>query len=978
MKRREFIKVGLSAAALATIPSCTNKLFQGAGATASQANGVLQGANGAMAPRRCELLDFGWRFKPMPIIALKDAVSLDKWVWTKEQPGQTVDTMTQPNLDTSGADWKTTNPETANADHAQMDYTGFAWFRTALPKLSWPGRTVSFMHVDDNAEIYLNGKLVDSHKGWNSPFMVNLDAAWNPSGLNVLAVRVENTSGPGGIYGDVSLGRAPISEQCFSPDLDDSAWRNVQLPHDYIVEGDYSPKADTGHGSLPVFPAWYRRKFSLDAADAGKCVWLYFEGVYRDAKIYINGKWVGRHPGGYTSFHVDIADFVEFGAENLLAVYVDPTDFEGWWYEGGGIYRHVWLNIADPTHVAPWGVYVTSEVADVTGAASAKLRIQTLVANRTADTQSCSVVSTVMDPDGNVVGTATDNLDVLPTSIPADARGKILSSSNVDQPSYLHKGTSLAQEVNLASAVRLWSLEQRNRYTVVTQVSRGGKVVDTHAQRFGIRTLRFDPNDGFFLNEKPVKLNGVCNHQDFVGVGIGMTDSLLHYRMKKLQEFGCNAIRCSHNPMTPAMYEACDDLGLLVMDENRHPGSSIAGKSWIGQPYDNTWHVETMVLRDRNHPSVIMWSMWNEEFAIQNSPFAREMMTALMAAVHKHDVTRPVTCANNSGAKNGAWRGGVADAEDLVGVNYNYQDFDILHPEYPDKMLFGSEIGSNCECRGIYHTDDATAHLTSYMAPDESWQPLGSRRFVAGGFYWTGFDYRGETTPFNWPEINSNFGFLDMCGFPKDQAYYWKAWWRRSEPLVHIFPHWNWAGKEGRKIPVWCFSNCDEVELILNGRSLGKKAMPEFRHVQWEEVPYEPGRLEAKGYINGQLAAQKVVETTGAPAAIKLMPDRLRLVADGQDTVPIAVAVLDSTGRVVPTADNKISFEISGAGSNAGVGNGDPSRHEPNQADYRSAFMGYCMVLAQAGRTAGTLSVTARSNGLPDASLQLVVDEKKG
>ncbi len=969
MKRREFIKISLSAAALAAVPSCANNLSRRA------AGGEpIPGATGnlALAPRRCDLLDFDWRFKPMPIPELKDAVTLDKWVWTREQSGQAADLMAKTDLDTSGPDWKTTSPATVNPNNAPMNYVGFAWFRATLPEVSGPGRAISFTQVDDNCDIYLNGKLLDSHQGWSAPFTVNLDPAWNAGGPNVLALRVENTAGPGGIYGAVTVGRVPVTEQFFSPDCDDRAWRQVQLPHDYIVEGEYSSKADTGHGSLPVFPAWYRRKFSVSAADRDKCVWLYFEGVFRDAKIFVNGKMVGRHPGGYTSFHVDIADAVNFGAENLLAVFVDPTDFEGWWYEGGGIYRHVWLNVADKVHVAPWGVYVTSEVADVTGSPSAKLSIETLVANRTADTQNCSVVSTVLDPDGNVVGTATDNLAVLSCPIPADARDKILSSANMDQPSYLHTGTKFVQAVNLSSA-RLWSLEQRNRYTVETQILRDGKVVDRHMQKFGIRTLRFDPNDGFFLNEKSVKLNGVCNHQDFAGVGIGMTDSILYYRMKKLQEFGCNAIRCSHNPMTPAMYDACDELGLLVMDENRHPGSSVATKSWTGQPYDNTWHVESMVLRDRNHPSVIMWSMWNEEFAIQNSPFAQEMMAALMKAVHQHDRTRPVSCANNSGAEKNAWSGGVADAEDLLGVNYNYQDFDILHKEYPDKMVFGSEIGSDCECRGIYHTDEKAAHLTSYMSPDGSWEPLGSRKFVAGGFYWTGFDYRGETNPFGWPEINSNFGFLDMCGFPKDAAFYWKAWWQRSQPLVHIFPHWNWPGKEGQNVPVWCFSNCDEVELFLNGQSLGRQTMKAFRYLKWEQVTYQPGRLEAKGYINGQMVADKVVETTGAPAAIKLMPDRTRLVADGQDTVPIVVTVVDANGRVVPTASNKINFNISGTGSSAGVGNGDPSCQEPNQASYRSAFMGYCMVLAQAGRRSGHLKVTASADGLASASMQLLV-----
>jgi beta-galactosidase len=966
MKRREFIKVGLSAAALAAVPSCATKLSQPAAGDTAAASGTAP--KQPLTPRRCELMDFDWRFKALPVPELKGAVPLNKWVWTREQPGHTAEVISKPDLNTTGPEWKTADP----ANMSQMDYIGYAWYRLMLPEMKGSGRTVSFTHVDDNGEVYLNGKLLDSHQGWSSPFVVNLDPAWNATGPNVLAVRVYNSDGPGGIYGVTTLGRLPVAEQCFAPECDDTAWREVNLPHDYVVEGEYSSKADTGHGSLPAYPAWYRKHFTVPLSAQDQCVWLYFEGVFRSAKIYVNGKLVGRYPDGYSSFHVDIADAVIYGGENLLAVYVDPSGFEGWWYEGGGIYRHVWLNVADKLHVAPWGVYVTSEVADVTGAPSAKLRIETLVANRSADTENCSVVSTVQDPEGRVVGTATDSLAVPSCPIPAGTRETILSSYDVEQPSNLHSGTQLVQTVNLTSA-RLWSLEQRNRYTVVTQLLRNGKVVDRHTQKFGIRTLRFDPNEGFFLNEKSVKLNGVCNHQDFVGVGVALTDSLLYYRMKKLQEYGCNAIRCSHNPMSPAMYEACDELGLLVMDENRHPGSSVATKSWNGQPYANTWHVESLVLRDRNYASIIMWSMWNEEFSVQNTPFAREMMAALVRAVQKHDRTRPVTCANNSGAEQNAWSGGSAEAEDLLGVNYNYQDFDLLHKEYPDKMVFGSEIGSNCECRGIYQTDQSAAHLTSYMSPDGSWEPLGARRFVAGGFYWTGFDYRGETTPFEWPEINSNFGFLDMCGYPKDAAFYWKAWWQPDQSLVHIFPHWNWPDKTGQKVPVWCFSNCEEVELFLNGRSLGKQTMQKFRYLKWDDVVYAPGRLEAKGYTKGQLVAQKVVETTGEPAALKLLPDRTQLVADGQDTVPITVVVVDAAGRVVPTANQQVYFEVSGAGSNAGVGNGDPSCHEPNQANSRSAFMGFCMVLTQAGRKAGTLKVTASANGLTSASVQLMV-----
>jgi beta-galactosidase len=968
MKRRDFIKAGISSVALAALPGCTTPLGIGAPDKPSKPVGDLKRLT---TPRRCELLDFDWRFKAIPEAKLEAQVPITEWTWTRELPGQTVEMMTQTELDTSAPNW-----ETAPADKARMKFIGHAWFRTNLPEIAGPGRAVSFEYVVNVCDVYLNGRLVASRQGWPAPFTVKLDTAWNAKGPNVLAVRVEHYGNwSGGISGRVLCGRLSTfagAETDFLPPLDDGGWREIQLPHDYIIEGEYTPEANTSHGSLPVFPAWYRKTFLLDSKDRGKCVWLYFEGVFRDAKIYLNGKLVGRHASGYTSFHVDLTEEVHFDQPNQLTIHVDPTHFEGWWYEGGGIYRHVWLNIADRIHVAPWGVYVMSDISGVLDQPAAQLTIETLVSNRSSSNQSCSITSTILDPNGKMVGVACDTSIIPPNETSPSFSKTPQYAENIDQPSSLHSGTKVRQSVSLISAM-LWSLETPNRYTLLSEVKCAGRVVDRHVQKFGIRTLRFDSNEGFFLNEKPVKLQGACNHQDFIGVGNGVPDSLFYYRMKTLKSYGCNAIRSSSNLMAPAMYEACDELGLLVMDENRYPGSSVAGKSWEGQPYDNTWHVESMVLRDRNYPCVIMWCMWNEEVAIQNKPYGREMMTALMKAVRKHDSTRPVTCANNGRAQNQGWRGGAAEVEDILGVNYNIPNYDILHAEFPGKMIFGSEIGGEGECRGIYETDKAAAHLTSYMSPHKKWEPIASRKFVAGGFYWTGFDYWGETTPFEWPAISSNFGFLDMCGFPKDAAYYWKAWWKRDVPLVHIFPHWNWPGKEGQNIPVWCFSNCDEVELFLNGRSLGRQQMPQFGHLQWDQVRYEPGNLEAKGYIKGVLVTTKLVATSGTPAAIRLIPDRLRLISDGQDTVPIAVVILDAEGRTVPTANNRVTFTVSGAGTNSGVGNGDPSCHEPNQSSHRSAFNGYCMLLVRASRSPGEILVTAQSPGLSPHSVHLSV-----
>ncbi len=740
--------------------------------------------------------------------------------------------------------------------------------------------------------------------------------------------------------------------------FNDDTWRVVQLPHDYIVEGQYNPKASKSHGFLPVYPAWYRKHFILAASDSGKAVWLDFEGVYRDAHVYLNGQFLGRHQGGYTPFRFDISKLANFGGENVLAVYVDPTKFEGWWYEGGGIYRHVWLNIADPVHVLPWGVYVISDVHDVLKNPSADLTIQTSVVNESSEQQICTIVSVVSDPHGQSVASISNNL--------------VLASGE----------SGAITQVAALDKVALWSLENRNLYTLTTEVYRGGTLVDSHLQRFGIRTIRYDAKNGFFLNEQHVELKGTCNHQDFVGVGIGAPDSLWYWRVRKLKEIGCNAIRCSHNIMAPAFYDACDELGVLVMDENRRLGDEYGPKTAVGDPYKNMWHVDEMVLRDRNHPSIIMWSLCNEEIFVQNTRYGEKVFAALMKSVHKYDRTRPITCAMNANYTGGPQSGWEARAnlqklrgfeavEDLQGCNYAPGHYEKFHKAYPMLRMFGSEIGSDTSDRGVYKTDIAAGFVSSYNAyMQKAWPAIARHKFMAGGFIWTGFDYRGEPSPCGWPSINSHFGALDMCGFPKDVAMYYKAWWG-EKPLVHIFPHWNWPGHEGKPISIWCYSNCDEIELRVNGTSYGRKKMPQYKHIQWD-VPYHPGHIEAYGYNNGSLTAIHRIETTGQPAALLLTPDRYVLRADGQDTVPIAVSVVDSAGRIVPTANNKVRFSVIGAGTNAGVGNGDPACLEPNQANYRSAFNGLCMVLARADCTGGIIRVRATADGLKAAAVQLL------
>ncbi len=947
IRRRELLKAGVAAAAVASLGK-TQAVTRGESSTVAS-------ALNAQGPRQRILLDANWRFKAVKPLLPLHAVSIDRWQWMEGTPDQ-ADVMTNPDLHLKAGKWKSMS----SGDDIFHGRVGYAWCRTELPAMPDAGRIIEFTHVDDNGTIYLNGKKLYHHIGWADAFSVPLDSAWKPHGPNVLTVLVQNISGGGGITGPVTFGVRPEARQnrMAAVDFNDETWRVVELPHDYIVEGKYDPKADKGHGYLPVYPAWYRKHFFLSASDSGKAVWLDFEGVYRDAHVYLNGQLLGRHQGGYTPFRFDISKVANFGSENILAVYVDPTRFEGWWYEGGGIYRHVWLNVADPVHVLPWGVYVVSDVHHLENNPTADLTIQTSVVNESAQRHTCNIVSTVTDPRGQSVAQVSNELILSPGE--SGAITQVAALQHAD----------------------LWSLENRNLYTLTTQVYRGGALVDAHLQKFGIRTIRYDAEKGFFLNEQAVKLQGTCNHQDFVGVGIGAPDSLWYWRVRKLKEIGCNAIRCSHNIMAPAFYDACDELGVLVMDENRRLGDDYGAKTAVGDPYKNMWHVDEMVLRDRNHPSIIMWSLCNEEYMVQNTEYGKKVFAALMQSVHKYDRTRPITCAMSGNWSNARIHGWDANAdfhrlhgfetvENLQGCNYDPFNYDRFHKAYPHVKMFGSEIGSNTSDRGIYKTDIPAGLVSAYHGnPENSWQPVAMRPFIAGGFVWTGFDYRGEPTPCGWPSINSHFGLLDMCGFPKDVAMYYKAWWG-EKPLVHIFPHWNWPGHEGKTIRVWCYSNCDEIELRINGTSYGRKAMPRYKHVQWD-VSYHPGHIEAYGYNNGTLTAIHRIETTGRPAALLLVPDRYILRADGQDVVPITISVVDSAGRLVPTANNKIHMSVSGAGINAGVGNGDPACLEPNKADYRSAFNGLCMVLVRAQHTGGLIRVRATADGIKAAAVQLL------
>jgi beta-galactosidase len=894
------------------------------------------------AQRQRVMLDAGWRFHrgQIPGVTLTaGGLPVTTWRWLADDAGRTdAAEMAAPGLDTSGGNWK----DAKTGDDTFHNRVGFSWYRTTLPKVSGAVPSLHFDGVDDNATVYLNGRRLMTHQSWNDEFDVNLAPAWKAGGPNVLAVLVENTDGMGGIIGQALLqkerGLRAVGPAL--PDFDDSGWRTVHLPHDFVVEGTFDEHADRNHGYLPVTDAWYRKTFELPAEDKGQSLWLDFDGVYRDSRVWLNGHYLGRHHSGYTSFRHDISKAANYGGRNVLTVYVDARHFEGWWYEGGGIYRHVWLNVADPLHVAPWGTFVTSSLPEPRAGrkvSPAVVHIETTLANDGSSPADATLVSKVMDDEDRVVATASNSVIV-----PAAAQKKATQAVTIQEP-------------------RLWSLETPHLYHLVSTVEHEGRAVDTVTTPFGIRTIRFDAEKGFFLNGKPVKIQGTCNHQDFAGLGVAVPDTLEYWRVKTLKAMGANGWRMSHNPPTPSLLDACDRLGMVVMDENRHLGDSA----------ENLEEVASMVRRDRNHPSIIMWSMCNEQRAAGTKEGGR-IFAAMKATVLKYDPTRPVTSANNSG-----WFGdGFTLVEDLMGVNYHTEVYDRFHRQYPKMPMFASETASTTTTRGEYASDYSKAYVSSYRMTDGSWAPVAERPFMAGSFVWTGFDYKGEPTPCNWPSINSHFGILDICGFPKDNYYYYLSWWK-TKPVVHLMPHWNWAGKEGQDIHVVAFSNCRSVELFLNGRSLGAKEMPRYGHLNWT-VKYEPGTLLAKGYdADGKVTATDVDETTGAPASLRLKTDRTALTADGEDVTPVEVDVLDAQDRIVPTADNLVTFKVTGAGHVAGVGNGNPGDHDPDKADYRHAFNGKCLVVVGAGEKSGSIELTATSPELKAASLRLSVRQMR-
>jgi beta-galactosidase len=730
--------------------------------------------------------------------------------------------------------------------------------------------------------------------------------------------------------------------------FDDSDWRGLDLPHDWAVELPFQNDPDlSSKGFYPLgrkYPAtsvgWYRRVLDLPGEDAGKRITIEFDGAYRETMVVFNGFYIGRHSGGYDPFTFDVSDFAYFGQRNVLLVRVDATQSDGWFYEGAGIYRHVWLVKTNPLHVKQWGTFVKSQVHP----GEASLSILTEVSNHGAAARDARVISTVLDPSGQAVGKHA----AAPASIPAGSELSYRQEIVVKQP-------------------LLWSLEDRHLYKLVTEVQADGQVVDRCETPFGIRTAEFDAEKGLLVNGKSVKLKGTCNHQDHAGVGAALPDAVQYYRVSKLQEMGCNSIRTSHNPPTPELLDACDQMGMLVFDETRMMSSNSEGLSQF----------ENLVRRDRNHPSVFMWSMGNEE-GQANTARGTLILTAMKAVATRHDGSRPVSIAP-AGA---IGTGGLA-VGDVAGYNYMDPGAEEFHKKHPEKPVMGTETVSAVGTRGIYVTDRAKGFVSSYdpytttgrASAEGWWRFCNARPWLSGGFIWTGFDYRGEPSPYQWPNISSQYGIIDTCGFPKDSFYYYQSWWT-AKPVLHLFPHWSWPGMEGKEIAVWAYSNLDRVELFLNGVSLGAKDVRRDSHVAWI-VKYAPGSLEARGWKDGKQVMTTRRDTTGAAAKLVMRADRGGVSADGEDVAMFAVEVQDAQGRTVPITENEVTFRVAGAGKLIGVGNGDPTDHAPDKGTSRKAFSGFCMALVQSSKAAGKITVEATSAGLASSTMTIAAKPVK-
>ncbi len=737
--------------------------------------------------------------------------------------------------------------------------------------------------------------------------------------------------------------------------FNDSTWTAIRLPHDWVATLPYASEASHSHGYKTVgwkYPetsvGWYRNVISIPAEDLGKHIALQFDGIFRNATVWFNGFYMGTEPSGYATQVYDVTEYVNYGGDNLICVRADASLEEGWFYEGGGIYRDAWLLKSAAVSVAPFGTFVYADLK--APYASADIHIDTEVNNHSLEPRQCLVTQRLIDAEGHEVAHAE--------ALPMTLKGK--------------ETKACQQQLTLANP-HLWSTTDPYLYKVETTITVDGHVTDIYETVTGIRQVEFDAERGFLLNGQPLKLKGVNMHQDHAGVGAAIPEALMDWRIRQLKQFGCNAYRASHNPMTPAQLDICDREGILVIDENRLMGIND----------EHLRLLERMIRRDRNHPSIILWSDGNEEWGLENTVQGTRVAAAMREYTKLLDPTRHSTIANAGGTE-------LIKGLDVVGFNYIVQnDVDNRKRQNPTWKIVGTEETTGCGTRGIYFTDPAAPGrmpaINRGTKPgvenviERGWQFYAERPWAAGLFYWTGFDYRGEPNPLSYPAHDSEFGILDYCGFWKDEAWYLKAWWT-DEPVLHIFPHWNLQGHEGEEVELWAYSNCDEVELTVNGKKLGRQQMPENGHLKWRAV-YQPGKVVAVGYKGGKRILTQSIETTKPAAKIVLRADRQQIAADGRDVAVVTVELQDKKGRTVPDACQMLTLRLEGDGRILGVGNGDPSylgEDHPRQQDCHAfsipAFGGLAQVLIQSSHHASPLCLKVSADGMSTGSI--VVESK--
>ncbi|MFN8134198.1 MAG: beta-galactosidase GalB [Bacteroidales bacterium] len=767
------------------------------------------------------------------------------------------------------------------------------------------------------------------------------------------------------------LGNATEAAQ---PKFDDSQWRPLTLPHDWSIEGEFSDKnpATAGGGALPGGIGWYRKSFRLPASDSSKLLFVEFDGIYRNSEVWINGKYLGKRPYGYSSFRYELTPYLNFGDKpNVISVKVDNSQQpNSRWYSGSGIYRNVWLVKTSPVAVDHWGTFVTTPRIDANGAT---VNIKTRINNATGKAVNVIVKSIIYDADNKPVAEAS-----LPKIILKNPQTEIQQTLTVKNP-------------------MLWSVDNPVLYHIVTTVSTKQAILDEYDTPIGIRSFDFDAEKGFILNGKQLKIKGVCNHHDLGCLGSAINTRALERQLELLKEMGCNSIRTSHNPPAPELLDLCDKMGFIVMDEAFDMWKKKKTDFDYGLDFDQ-WHktdLQDMVLRDRNHPSVFIWSIGNEILEQWDSTgisIARE----LAGIVRELDQTRPITSAcNQPDPSNFIVRSGALD---LIGYNYHHNTFSDFPKTFPGKKFIASETTSALATRGSYdmpadsirrwpiqwdkpfvegNADLSCSAYDNCSAPwgsthEETWKIIKKYDFLSGMYIWTGFDYLGEPTPYTWPARSSYFGILDLCGFPKDAFYMYQSEWT-NKPVLHILPHWNW--KPGQTVDVWVYSSCNEVELFLNGRSLGiQHKSGDQIHLSWK-VPFEAGTLHASGRNNGKEIITNEIKTAGLPAKIILTPDHSTIQADGNDLSYITAQVVDQNNVPVPDAGNLIYFSVQGNGSIAGVDNGNPISMESFKSHERRAFHGKCILVVKAGKDNGPITVTANADGLLTATQ--VVQTKK-